>query len=194
MNHRYSQGGAASSDFRYAHRDSLRLRPAGLHGLGIIWPEDNCNWGGLRLHGAKVMLNTAHEADERLPVPDPARTASHADACLFFGCEDLDAAYRHLRVNGVNLKPRRGAPYGMRQLAFAARVQRPRRLWPVLFSGHAGEARSMGGRLRHQAQDFRLIKSPPGSGVTSDPGTRATAPSPSATRPPRSNIAPNRGE
>ena len=34
-----------------------------------IWgssePGDNCNWAGLRLNGAEVMLNTAYEADQR---------------------------------------------------------------------------------------------------------------------------------
>ena len=64
-------------------------------------PGDNCNWCGLRLNGAEVMLNTAYEADQRPPVPDLARVAAHEDTCLFFGCKDLDAAYR--RAHRVNL-------------------------------------------------------------------------------------------
>ena len=87
-----------------------------------IWgssePGDNCNWCGLRLNGAEVMLNTAYEADQRPAAPDPARVASHSDTCLFFGCKDLDAAYHHLRAHGLNLKEPKVAPYGMRQLWF----------------------------------------------------------------------------
>lgn len=81
-------------------------------------PSDDCNWAGLRLNGAEVMLNTAYEADQRPPVPDPTRIAGHADTCLFFGCEDLGAAYHHLRAHGVNLKEPKVAPYGMKQLWF----------------------------------------------------------------------------
>ena len=81
-------------------------------------PGDNCNWAGLRLNGAEVMLNTAYEADRRPSVPDPARISAHQDTCLFFGCEDLDAAYRHLRTHGVDLQKPKVAPYGMNQLWF----------------------------------------------------------------------------
>ena len=81
-------------------------------------PGDNCDWAGLRLHGGEVMLNTAYESDSRPATPDPARVASHKDTCLFFGCEDLDAAYQHLRNHGVVLKPPKVSPYGMNQLWF----------------------------------------------------------------------------
>jgi glyoxylase I family protein len=85
---------------------------------GSSQPGDDCNWCGLRLHGAEVMLNTAYEAEYRPPTPDLARIAAHEDTCLFFGCEDLDAAYHHLRAHGVNLKEPKVAPYGMKQLWF----------------------------------------------------------------------------
>ena len=39
-----------------------------------------------------------------------------ADTILFFGCEDLDAAYRHLRTYGLPVKKPKIAPYGMKQL------------------------------------------------------------------------------
>lgn len=81
-------------------------------------PGDDCNWAGLRLNGAEVMLNTAYEPGTRPTTPDPARIASHDDTCLFFGCKDLDAAYRHLRAHGIDLKEPKVAPYGMRQLWF----------------------------------------------------------------------------
>jgi glyoxylase I family protein len=85
-----------------------------------IWgrsgPGDDCDWVGLRLHGAELMLNTAYEADKRPPAPDSARVAAHDDTCLFFNCEDLDAAYRYLCSRGLKLNPPKIAPYGMRQL------------------------------------------------------------------------------
>lgn len=81
-------------------------------------PGDHCNWAGLRLNGAEVMLNTAYEAAHRPPAPDPARIAGHSDTCLFFGCEDLDAAYRHLCAQGLNVNQPKVAPYGMKQLWF----------------------------------------------------------------------------
>ncbi len=81
-------------------------------------PGDNCDWAGLRLNGAEVMLNTAYEFDKRPPAPDPKRIASHHDTGLFFGCKDLDSAYKHLRANGVDLNQPKVAPYGMRQLYF----------------------------------------------------------------------------
>jgi glyoxylase I family protein len=81
-------------------------------------PGDDCNWCLLKLNGAEVMLNTAYERDQRPAVPDPARVAAHDDTCLFFGCEDLDAAYQHLRDHRVNLKEPKVAPYGMKQLYF----------------------------------------------------------------------------
>jgi glyoxylase I family protein len=86
--------------------------------FGRSGPGDDCGWIGLRLHGAEVMLNTAYDVGERPESPDPGRQAAHADTCLFFGCEDLDAAYRHLRQHGVKAKEPRVAPYGMRQLSF----------------------------------------------------------------------------
>ena len=81
-------------------------------------PGDDCNWAWLKLHSGELMLNTAYEADQRPATPVPARVAAHEDTCLFFGCEDLDTAYQHLRSNGVNLKEPKVAPYGMRQLYF----------------------------------------------------------------------------
>ncbi|HEY3826385.1 MAG TPA: VOC family protein [Bryobacteraceae bacterium] len=81
-------------------------------------PGDDCNWAGLRLNGAEVMLNTAYEEDSRPPAPDPTRIAAHEDTCLFFGCKDLDAAYQYLLAHSVNLNPPKVAPYGMNQLWF----------------------------------------------------------------------------
>lgn len=79
-------------------------------------PGDHFDWALLRLNGVDLMLNTAYEADERPPAPDPARVAAHADTVLFFGCADLDGAYRRLRAKGLPVKEPSVAHYGMKQL------------------------------------------------------------------------------
>lgn len=81
-------------------------------------PGDNCGWAWLKLNGADLMLNTAYEADQRPPFPVAARIAAHGDTGLYFGCEDLDDAYRHLRAHGVPAKEPEVARYGMKQLYF----------------------------------------------------------------------------
>jgi len=70
----------------------------------------------LQLQEVYLMLNTAYEQDERPPSPDPSRVRAHRDTGLFFRCPDVDAAYTHLHDQGVDLKPPKNAPYGMRQL------------------------------------------------------------------------------
>src|SRR6266550_2009093 len=77
---------------------------------------DRFDWALLRLNGVELMLNTAYEDHERPPAPDPARIAGHADTGLFFGCPDVDAAYRYLRAQGVVLEEPAIQDYGMKQL------------------------------------------------------------------------------
>jgi glyoxylase I family protein len=79
-------------------------------------PGEHFDWALLRLNGVELMLNTAYEQDARPSAPDPARVAAHEDAALYFGCEDVDAAYNHLRAHGLNVKEPAVAPYGMKQL------------------------------------------------------------------------------
>jgi catechol 2,3-dioxygenase-like lactoylglutathione lyase family enzyme len=80
--------------------------------------EDFFHWAWLRLGEAELMLNTAYE-DSRPPSPDSRRVAAHRDTGLFFGCPDVDAAYEHLRSKGLEVKPPKVAPYGMKQLSFS---------------------------------------------------------------------------
>jgi glyoxylase I family protein len=77
---------------------------------------DRFDWGLLRLNDAEVMLNTAYEEADRPAVPEAARIAAHGDTTLYFGCPEVDAAYRHLRAHGVDAKEPKVAPYGMKQL------------------------------------------------------------------------------
>jgi catechol 2,3-dioxygenase-like lactoylglutathione lyase family enzyme len=93
------------------YRDVLGFEMAGQSS-----PGDNCDWCALRLQDFYLMLNTAYEQDERPPSPDPSRVRAHRDIGLFFRCPDPDAAYDYLREKGVDLKPPKDAPYGMRQL------------------------------------------------------------------------------
>jgi glyoxylase I family protein len=79
-------------------------------------PGDNPGWASLKGRGVELMLNTAYDGGQRPPEPDPARVAAHGDTILYFGCEDLEDAYRHLRAHGVNAREPKVAPYGMRQL------------------------------------------------------------------------------
>lgn len=98
---------------------------------------DQFDWGLLRLDDAEVMLNTAYEQDDRPAVPDPARVAAHRDTCLYFGCPDVDAGYRHLQAHGVDVEEPKVAPYGMKQLYDLARLTRPRAPWnPILGTGN----------------------------------------------------------
>ena len=91
----------------------------GVLGFEVVSPvpdNDQCDWVLLRLHDSELMLNTAYEADERPPVPEPARIAAHRDTALFFGCPDPDAAYAYLRHKGIAAKEPAVQDYGMKQV------------------------------------------------------------------------------
>jgi GrpB-like predicted nucleotidyltransferase (UPF0157 family)/catechol 2,3-dioxygenase-like lactoylglutathione lyase family enzyme len=77
---------------------------------------DQFDWGLLRLDNVEVMLNTAHERQERPAQPDSARVAAHRDTCLYFGCPDVDGAYRHLQAQGIDVEEPEIAPWGAKQL------------------------------------------------------------------------------
>ena len=77
---------------------------------------DQFDWGWIRLNDTRLMLNTAYEQDERPAQADPGRIRAHRDTCLYFRCPDVDAAYRHLRDQGVEVKEPKVAPYGWKQL------------------------------------------------------------------------------
>ena len=93
------------------YRDKLGFQVTGDSGQG-----DESGWVMLELGNATIMLNTAYDDGERPDSPDPSRVAAHPDTCLYFGCPDVDAAYEHLKANGIDAKPPKVAPYGMKQL------------------------------------------------------------------------------
>jgi glyoxylase I family protein len=76
----------------------------------------NFDWVLLRLNGVELMLNTAYEAANRPPTPDPARIAAHGDVGIYFGCPEVDGVFTHMREKGVHVKEPKVAPYGMKQL------------------------------------------------------------------------------
>ncbi len=95
------------------YRDQLGFEVAGTDGK----PADNFDWVLLRLNGAELMLNTAYEADDRPPAPDPARVAGHGDTTVYFGCPDVGAAYAHLRAKGVELEEPSVTSYGFKAIS-----------------------------------------------------------------------------
>jgi len=75
------------------------------------------HWALLELNDVELMLNTAYENEhERPAVREAARVSAHDDTCIYFGCPDVDAAYRHIREKGIEAKQPQVASYGMKQL------------------------------------------------------------------------------
>ena len=88
----------------------------GFEVVAAVPAGDHCDWALLRLGPAELMLNTAYEAPERPPTPDPRRVAAHRDTALFFGCADVREAYEHLLEQGLDVRPPTVRDYGMTQL------------------------------------------------------------------------------
>src|ERR1700687_3679727 len=80
---------------------------------GTSKPGNDFYWALLKFKDVELMLNTAYEAHDRPPAPDPARIAAHGDTCIYFGCPDVDAAYTHLRAQGIDVKKPVVQHYGM---------------------------------------------------------------------------------
>jgi glyoxylase I family protein len=79
-------------------------------------PGDDVGWALLRLNGVELMLNTAYESDQRPPAPDPDRVLGHGDTGLYFGCPDVEGAYKQLRAKGLDVNQPMIQTYGMKQL------------------------------------------------------------------------------
>jgi catechol 2,3-dioxygenase-like lactoylglutathione lyase family enzyme len=78
--------------------------------------DGRCDWVWLKSGESELMLNTAYEADDRPPSPDPARVAAHADTTLYFGCDDVDAVRAELHARGVATRDPIVTGYGMKQV------------------------------------------------------------------------------
>ena len=75
--------------------------------------ERYSHWCWLRRDGAELMLNTAYETIAERPA---APEAAAKRACLFIGCDDVDALHAEFVARGVTCGAPKDAPYGMRQL------------------------------------------------------------------------------
>ncbi|MBM3824550.1 MAG: VOC family protein [Verrucomicrobia bacterium] len=93
------------------YRDAL-----GFELVAQAGPVDDIGCVLLRRDSIELMLNTAHEKPDRPTAPDPDRVAAHLDTVLYFGCPDVDAAYRHLQAKGIPVTEPAIAPCGMKQL------------------------------------------------------------------------------
>jgi glyoxylase I family protein len=79
-----------------------------------FYAEGEFHFCMLRHGDAELMLNTAYDEGERPGQPDPALIASHGEVVFYFGCPDVDEAYRHLLAKGVEVKPPKLVRYGSR--------------------------------------------------------------------------------
>lgn len=79
---------------------------------------DDVDWVLLELNKIELMLNTAYEKEHGPAKPDQLRIAAHADTTLYFGCPDIDAAYKYLHQNGVDLKEPSITGYGWKAINF----------------------------------------------------------------------------
>ncbi|HEY9489958.1 MAG TPA: VOC family protein [Chryseosolibacter sp.] len=77
---------------------------------------DNVGWVLLRLNEVQIMLNTAYEMESRPPSPDPKRIESHGDTTIYFGCQDINAAYENLKLKGVAVNEPEITSYGWEAL------------------------------------------------------------------------------
>lgn len=95
------------------YRDQLGFKVTEDSGQG-----DDSGWVLLELGDAAIMLNTAYDHGARPASENPARVAAHHDTTIYFGCPDVDAAYEHLKTQGIKSQPPEIAPYGQKQLYF----------------------------------------------------------------------------
>jgi glyoxylase I family protein len=84
-----------------------------------FYAEGQFHWALLRGHRAELMLNTAYDEGERPANPEPARVAAHGEVTLYFGCPDVEVAYRLLLERGLHVNPPKVAHYGMKQFYFS---------------------------------------------------------------------------
>lgn len=85
-----------------------------------LLPSGSFHWSLLRKGGAELMLNTHYESnDERPPVRGAEWLEGHGHMILYFGCPDVDGAYRELRALGVEVKEPHVTWYGMKQIGLS---------------------------------------------------------------------------
>lgn len=96
------------------YRDLLGFEVVGDSGGG-----DSASWVWLRKDGLDLMLNDQYEPGSVPPECPAERILWHRDTCIYLGCRDVDEAYEFLRSSGLDVRPPKVAPYGMKQLHLA---------------------------------------------------------------------------
>lgn len=74
--------------------------------------DDNAGWVMLKLNDVVLMLNTQYEDEFRPKDSDPVRKEHHEDTILYFGCPDVQAAYKYFLSKGLEVKPPYKTGYG----------------------------------------------------------------------------------
>ena len=64
---------------------------------------DDSSWVMLKLNDAVLMLNDQYEPGHRPDAPPAERTRWHDDTAIYFGCPDVEAAYKHLCDQGLEV-------------------------------------------------------------------------------------------
>ncbi|HVF46936.1 MAG TPA: VOC family protein [Pyrinomonadaceae bacterium] len=78
---------------------------------------DDSSWVWLRRgDNINLMLNDQYEPGHVPAGPPTERGRWHADTCLYFGCPDVDEAFRWLKKGGLEVEAPKVAEYGMKQL------------------------------------------------------------------------------
>jgi glyoxylase I family protein len=65
--------------------------------------SESFDWVWLSFNDCDVMLNTLYDVGERPATHDVDRERGHADTCLYFGCPDVEDAYRVLVDRGLSI-------------------------------------------------------------------------------------------
>ena len=94
------------------YRDKLGFEVVGTSGDG-----DESGWVMLKLGEETLMLNTQYETGDRPPAQNPAHTRGHSDVTIYFGCPDVDAAYKYLRNQGVAVEEPEITGYGFKAVS-----------------------------------------------------------------------------
>ena len=77
---------------------------------------DHVNWADARAQRVDNHAYTAYNPDDRPTSPDQGQWSGHSDTSVYFGCPDVEAAHDLLLSKGIDAKPPKVAPYGMKQL------------------------------------------------------------------------------
>ncbi|UKJ06549.1 VOC family protein [Solitalea lacus] len=94
----------------------------GVLGFNLIestGPKEYIGWAFLRLNDIELMLNTQYEMSDRPSEKELLRNGHHADTCLYFGCNDIDALYQSLKSKKLELNEPYITGYGWQALDLA---------------------------------------------------------------------------